>query len=721
MLKLHEDGVGWKSKVTGNVIAVSKGDLRKVEWIKIPHAYQLRIKARGGFVYKYNGFRGSDKETVKAFVQKAFGLELEDVSLCYKGWNWGAAKVEGGSVSFSVEDKVALEVPLTEVAQATAQKNEAVVEMQDDDTALPEDEIITEIRFFIPPPKDEEEAGEDGTPAEGFVELIKQSGDLEVGGQAALTLDDMQVQVPRGRYDIELFDKYMKLHGARARHTSPIARAGPALLPHTRTATHTLPHRPDVLTCASAHARATTGKTNDYKVLYTNVASLYLLPKPDGHNMALSIALEHPLRQGATSYPQIVLQLPREEPRDVEVMMTEAECKARFGDKLDKYENGDTPSVVAKVVSAFTGRKVVGIKSGGFNADSHDDRTKSIRCSLKALDGFLYPLDKAFYFLSNKPALIELERVGSVEFNRVDASAGASAARTFDITIHMKDGSGDQQFVNLQRQDYKEFLRFLQAKKVRIKNFASAGYGEGRGDRDDDDDPYLATIKRERREAQAEALAEEGSDDDDEDDESFKGGDSSSADEEYDEGSDSGDSEKGFKGGKKEKKKAKEESGSDSGSGSDSDSEEKKPKKKKKEKLSAKAAGKRKAESDDDAGIMSSKKKKSPKKKKAKKDPNAPKRGMSAYMLWMNQDGRAKVKASNPDAGLGEVGKLCGAMWKEMGPEAKAKWEEKAKADKARYETEMKAYKSGGKAAAADSGSEEEAADSDDDAGSDSD
>ena len=58
------------------------------------------------------------------------------------------------------------------------------------------------------------------------------------------------------------------------------------------------------------------------------------------------------------------------------------------------------------------------------------------------------------------------------------SSATSGAARTFDITVHLKEGNPDVQFVNLQRSDYKEFLRFLQAKKVRIKNFAGAGYGE---------------------------------------------------------------------------------------------------------------------------------------------------------------------------------------------------------------------------------------------------
>ena len=56
-LKVHPNGFGWKSRKTGSVIAVSKADLRGVEWLKIPHAYQLKLRAKGGFVYKFNGFR----------------------------------------------------------------------------------------------------------------------------------------------------------------------------------------------------------------------------------------------------------------------------------------------------------------------------------------------------------------------------------------------------------------------------------------------------------------------------------------------------------------------------------------------------------------------------------------------------------------------------------------------------------------------------------------
>jgi hypothetical protein len=56
-LRMHANGFGWKSRKTGNVIAISKDDLRGADWIKIPHAYQLKLRAKGGFVYRFSGLQ----------------------------------------------------------------------------------------------------------------------------------------------------------------------------------------------------------------------------------------------------------------------------------------------------------------------------------------------------------------------------------------------------------------------------------------------------------------------------------------------------------------------------------------------------------------------------------------------------------------------------------------------------------------------------------------
>jgi len=80
---------------------------------------------------------------------------------------------------------------------------------------------------------------------------------------------------------------------------------------------------------------------------------------------------------------------------------------------------------------------------------------------------------------------------------------------------------------------------------------------------------------------------------------------------------------------------------------------------------------------------------------KRKKDPNAPKRGLSAYMFFAN-DNRQKVRDEHPGIKFGEVGKLLGEMWKELTDKDKGPYEAKAKADKARYAREKARYQAGG-------------------------
>jgi len=95
--------------------------------------------------------------------------------------------------------------------------------------------------------------------------------------------------------------------------------------------------------------------------------------------------------------------------------------------------------------------------------------------------------------------------------------------------------------------------------------------------------------------------------------------------------------------------------------------------------------------------------------KRKKKDPNAPKRPLSAFFLFCH-DERPAVKEAHPTYSVGDVAKDLGEKWNKIAPEIKQKYEAKAQIEKGRYEKDMAIYKNkgaGGQAA--------EVADDDDD------
>lgn len=78
--------------------------------------------------------------------------------------------------------------------------------------------------------------------------------------------------------------------------------------------------------------------------------------------------------------------------------------------------------------------------------------------------------------------------------------------------------------------------------------------------------------------------------------------------------------------------------------------------------------------------------------KKAKKDPNAPKRNMSAYFLY-SVHVRPSIKAENPEASFGDIARIISAKFKELPDKERKAWDDKAEADKARYQQEMAVFR----------------------------
>lgn len=99
-------------------------------------------------------------------------------------------------------------------------------------------------------------------------------------------------------------------------------------------------------------------------------------------------------------------------------------------------------------------------------------------------------------------------------------------------------------------------------------------------------------------------------------------------------------------------------------------------------------------------------------KSKKTKLPGQPKRAMSAYFIWMNEN-RESIKEKHPGLSVTEFGKKAGEMWKGLSDKSvilicvshenrflkslhQQEWEKKAADDKKRYEAEMEKWKAEG-------------------------
>ena len=76
---------------------------------------------------------------------------------------------------------------------------------------------------------------------------------------------------------------------------------------------------------------------------------------------------------------------------------------------------------------------------------------------------------------------------------------------------------------------------------------------------------------------------------------------------------------------------------------------------------------------------------------KKKKDPSAPKKWSTAYLLFC-MDNRNKVKESHPSIVATEITKELGKLWKVISPSDKLLYEERSKIEKAKYQQEMESY-----------------------------
>lgn len=546
---------------------------------------------------RLHGFRDSDVSALREHFSAFFpGAEVTMAEASVSGKNWGEARVEGNQLQFLVGGKAAFNVDCADISNVSHQgKTDVLLEFAHDDTAgAAEKDSLCEMSFHVPlvskehaaPPGAEDEAGVAPVPAKVLADsLLSKASVGPATGEPIALFSEVAVLIPRGRFSVELHAASLRLVGQAA----------------------------------------------DFKIQYSSILRLFILPRPNASSTLSVLSLDPPIRRGATHYPHLVLSFAAEEEVEVEPSLPQ-ELQEKYAGRLEARYTGAEADVFAKVLKALSGTKTT--RQGSF-ASPHGG--PALRCVHKADDGHLYPLEKAFFFLPKPTIFIRHDEVSEVEFER-----GSSAnSKTFDLKVSLTNDT-HYRFTGIAKAEYEHLLSFLQAKQLHVASLAApqrAHAGLGLSDSEEEERPrgiLDADMLGEESEEDVDFKAEPGAEDDD-------GEPSSESDEEGEEGEAAAAAPKKAP----VKRKAKEEAPEEGG-----------------------------------------------KKKRAKKDKNAPKGALSAFMLF-SKERRPSIVLQNPGTSFGEVGKLVGAAWKAADAEERAPFEAAAKIDKARAAREMAAYKAG--------------------------
>eukprot|EP00842_Homolaphlyctis_polyrhiza_P005154 jgi/Hompol1/563/HPOL_003764-RA len=685
--KLSEAGVGWKNSRTGEIVTVSASDIRSLLWMRVARDHQLRLTKRDSSVLMFDGFPKDAFDQLAAHAKQSYGVTLESRETSVRGYNWGQAEFRSKFLSFNVGNKPAFEIPLAQVANAAVgNKNEVSLEFAPpptdpyDPRGRVREDCLVEVRFFVPgnvtagqinqdsdgrrkfkdkreddeedvdEPDEKLEIGEistelvlddDGeamTAAAMFCETIKQKSDLDAQlSETIVSFSELLCVTPRGRFIVDMHDTFLRLRG----------------------------------------------KSHDYKIQYAAIKRLFQLPKPDDLHYVFVIGLDPPLRQGQTKYPYLVFQFGREDEIEVDLSISQEAIDTKY-QGLQKSYDGPLYEVVSDVFRGLSGKKIISPSPIFRSAHGHS----GLKCSLKANEAILYPLEKSFLAIPKPPIFFSFSEITAVTFSRVSSSS-SSSTKTFEVKFSLTSGL-EYSFSSIAS----ALEQFCNGKKLPVRNElaeAPAVY------RDSDDEGGDSGGRRRKSDGQD----GDGGDDDmnsESEDEDFVGESESDVDEEFNEDYDS-DSEAGSNA-----------ASDDDGNASDDRSNRRQSSSK--NKRSARDDN----DDDDEDGESAPKKSKKasssnkdePAKKRAKKDPGAPKRPMSAF-LYFAAEQRSIVLAKNPGLSMTDVTKELGVLWKETTD--RSKYDELANEDKKRYEREMAAYnKSGGASAAAGTPSSSKAA-----------
>lgn len=162
---------------------------------------------------------------------------------------------------------------------------------------------------------------------------------------------------------------------------------------------------------------------------------------------------------------------------------------------------------------------------GEFKSSKGDE---AIKCSVKASDGFLYPLKSSLIFINKPISYIKLSEIKYVEFSRI-GSSGMPSSRSFDLTVARLTDNSSITFAGIDKDEYKNLSAYLKDKGIKMRSVdvetnqhIEMSDDDGAEDEEESEQPHKGSKKPAPGGKKVQAAAAMDDDDSDEDDDSFK-------------------------------------------------------------------------------------------------------------------------------------------------------------------------------------------------------
>jgi len=257
VFRMDKEQLGWKGNDGKSTVQHAAADLASAEWLPACGKSKglLKLKLKNSDVVRFGGFEHSDLQTIKAHLHAHFNVQLAEVPVSTAGWSWGDFRLtSSNSARLMQGEKVCLDIDYPDLNQVQAVgKHELDLELLEETSVHPEDEVVYSARFFIPAGTSGDGVG---TTAESLRDELLRLANLTSTGESLAVIRDVSMIVPRGKHDLEFFPEAIKVRG----------------------------------------------KTQTYTVKYNSITRLFLLEMPNNRQKMVVIGLKKPLQQASKSY-----------------------------------------------------------------------------------------------------------------------------------------------------------------------------------------------------------------------------------------------------------------------------------------------------------------------------------------------------------------------------------------------------------------------------------